>query len=351
MKLVCVPAVLLACCTASGEEAPLPYQKLWKQHFWKKTPNLVLDDMELVEMSLSPAVPGIRPMTAALASVIRETCHVDALTGPVRLEQMVSRAEDLKGGALSAREQKLLARLYSKVHDDYLKRHPEIEQPGMTIDITFGIRDVRRLEKSASDCETPEEIVRRIARLHGYGLFLEHRSRASFAEVKKALDIGLPVLVRKTGAWHVVFGCRLASMVYSCPETTTLMPLSHSLRESSLRDIKSHDPRTSSWDADRPIRSLRGRRTMDLNIMQDYDTDRGRIIPNNGSIVIEPFEEGRFEAWFVHSGERSAKGLDEDILKILGTARRPEAVPPETGDFSHDFWNRHYYRKIDLVLV
>ncbi|MHC5054353.1 MAG: hypothetical protein ACYTKD_06510 [Planctomycetota bacterium] len=314
-----------------------------------------MDNMELVEMGLSPAVPGIRPMIAAVGSAIRKTCHIDALKGPVTREQVVLRAQELKGDLLSAQERERVAGLYTELRADYLERHPKMQKRGMKVDITFGIRDVRCLEKSTPDCATPEEVVRRIGRLHGYDLLVEHQARVSLADLRKAVDSGMPVAIRSSRGekWRILFGYSAESLVYGVPEIIPIDRVLPSMDETAALTLRRHDPRNavpSFFGADWPLRRLRGDREMGIRIATDFETRADRIIPNNGSIVIEPFEDGRFDAWFFHSGERSVRGLDDDILRILGIAKHPEVVPPETGDLSQDLWNRHYYRKIDLVL-
>jgi len=341
-------SVLLHCASAAGGEEAGPYQELWKQHFWKKTPNLVLDDMELIEMSLFRAVPGIRPMTAALASALIKTCSFDALSGQVRLEQMIARAEKLKGGVLSAPEREGIAQLHATLCDEYLKQHPDMQGGGIKLDVTFGMGDVRRLERSASGCGTPEEVAERIRRLHGYDLILEHSPAASLASIRKAIDSGTPVILRTADAWHVAFGYAGNKLAYNEPLRTPVMKTAR--RRSHQRILKAIRETDSEKLRAVLLRGIRLDRAMGTKVKIDFETRFDIIIPDNGSIIIKPIEEGRFDAWFVHSGERSARGLDKDILEALDIAKRPEFIPPETGDLSQDLWNRHFFRKMDLVL-
>ncbi|MCX7934845.1 MAG: hypothetical protein N3A66_06250, partial [Planctomycetota bacterium] len=268
-------------------------------------------------MDLFKAVPGIRPMIAAMASGMQATCSVYALSGQVPQYLLARRAAELKGSPLTKEEENKINKLHENLMAEIYKRHPELRQSGMVLDITFGLRDVRYLEKNTAECKTPGEVVARIAKWHGYRLEMEYVPELSKAVLWKALTMGIPVVLRQGDNWHVAFGLSGNLVAYDLPADIPLLKTMTTLTHRDMwKAIRSPDTDPEIREA--MLRRIRRDYKDNFTITTDFRVNPDAVIPHDGSIVLEEFQESKFAAWFFHSGRESVEAWDPDICRTLG---------------------------------
>jgi hypothetical protein len=302
-------------------------QKIWANSIRGKAANAVLDEHEVIEMMLfsAQAKTGITARAAAITSVMYQTKAVQATKGPLPFSLLLQRATLLKGGALSAAEEKDLNQYYSKLVRQYVDARPGYKPGRFVMDITYGLGDVRNLQKTIKPCATIADAVKHIAFLHGYKCSFSAKDKGyDFVFVKEAIDRNVPVILQDDTRILLCFGYTVYNSqphLIFCEPINVPFTKTHCM--SGKEDLESIDPFVV---ASRKVESLGPKFTT------DYGITSGDQIPNKG-FYIEPFVKDKYKAYVLMDWRRSAEAHDDELRKLLKlstTSKVETAKLPDT---------------------
>jgi len=324
--VVCVCGVL----EASGKKQIDPQSAaLWNKYI-KDKPQRVLNHWNLVNgLRLCNLEKKIDNKLAAFATVaFGGTKGISVGDFVITEKKFIVYAQNLKGTSLTGNEKKEIKKLYDKVKKFYGDRSGpaqyltfwmgKVLALGLTVQKKEWLRSLKA-SIGIGDPKTDEEKfwikrwLNRIAKYHGWTAIFETGENIDFQTYQKAVDMHITPLIEKNGYYEIVFGyLRTSDVNYliiadlsKIPyETTGMFYLQREIE--AFEALPPDDPWRKMYEGDKKnlkfVRNLLVRSNM----------------PLHPGFSIEPFEKGKYHAYFIHSWKKSVEAWEPEIRKIIG---------------------------------
>ena len=299
--LLVLTIALLPVIAASGE-----HDKLWAEVVQGNPSPRILDDFEVIEgMLLLRAAGDIQPHAAAFASVAFETGGPGIGGFALTKKNLIANAAGLKNDAVTSAEQEALGKLSERAGKAYGDRPPAPYYG------TFMQGNALALQMTIKDAKGVEECLERMARLHGWVATLEKSGDCGFEKYKEAIDKHIPILLVRGDEWLVCFAyLRSGGKDYVVLANPKDVPLEKGGFVASARELEA--AKTDS----RIRRALEARKQALGDQPTDFCTSASK--PLLKGMWVEPFEKGRYQAYFIYGWHVSAEAWRKEIEEIVG---------------------------------
>lgn len=311
---VCLAAFLLVDAVGGAADlAPLgPGAEVWEKHVKDRPCPRVLADYHVLTTPLIPARAEISGRASALMSSAsalgRCDLHDPQLTEAFFLEY----ADRLKGNGLTEKERSRVAEAFKRY------RQSCDAYAGLPYYATFFSGQALVLSKTTQSAKTMEDALEQMTRKLGLVCTTERSARCDFERYQESLDKGIPVILERNGAYSLAFAYaqseRRASIaegiLAEVPFEPARWPLTREDREAA---------RKSKW-----VR-LGYEDRMEMTFPTEVTT-RSSIHLVKG-FAMEPFERGKYTAYFIYDWRVSAEGWHDEIAKAIGMKVAPREKP------------------------
>jgi len=303
--------------------------KLWNKYI-KDKPGLILDNWGLVGgLLLCKQAGSLDNRLANFATVVFSGSYGNSI-GEFALSEkkFIIFAQNLKGTALTDKEKQAVKELFKTAKKAYGDRSlpmkygtygmGEALKLGLTVNkkswldsikATFGIGD----KQSDEPKNWFRRALLRIGKYHGWIATLEEGKNISFNKYKKAVNKHIPVLLENNGVYYVAAGyLEDDKKQYLVIINLSIVPL----EKKGMTYLPKEKEYFESLPPDNPRRKMyEGNKKM---AMFAVDLQIRSKMPLPIGITIEPFEKGKYHAYFIHSWKKSVEAWEPEIRKIIG---------------------------------
>ena len=331
MVLVLAFCAQAASSTADAGDDYAPDKKsaeLWNKYI-KDKPDLILDNWGLVNgLRLYHQAGKLDNRlavfaTVAFASRYRVSIGDFALTE----KKFIILAQNLKGSALTDDEKDKVKNLFEEARKKYGDRTTPMQygtfsmgqalKLGLTVNASswlsavkakFGIGDPESFEPS----DWFERAVKRIAKYHGWTATVEKGGNTPFDKYRKSIDRHVPVIIERDGYYKLVVGYLVADNVdYILTADLAKTPL----EKTGMTYTPSEKEHFESLPPDNPWRKMYEGNRRNKRFVTDLRLRSA--MPLHPGFLFEPFEKGKYRAYFIHGWHKSLDAWKPEIRKIL----------------------------------
>ena len=245
----------------------------------------------------------------------------------LKQKDLIIYAQNLKGTALSDAEKKSIRDLYARIKQKYGDRSTPFNLGtfgmGKAFYLGLTVNDKSWLDKIKAKCgigdgddDEPKDWVERalyrIAKYHGWKAVLEKTQNATFLDYKKAIDGDIPVLLYRDKYYRILVGYLMTGKCnYLLTVDLKEIPV---ILEPSSPTPKAR-ARFEALPPDNPWRKTYEYEKTHLKFPTDLFVQSS--IPLHPGFLFEPFEKGKYRAYFIHDWQKSIDAWKSEIKKIL----------------------------------
>ena len=319
LVIVVFLAITAALLCGGTQPEPLVIDKasatIWQAEIHNRNSPGILDNWEIIEgLPLCKEAGAVDNRLAAFATVAffgepRVGIKEFALTE----RKFVVLAQNIKGMELSTEESKKMADLFKKVTREYGERK-SASQYG-----TFMMGDALSLDETIKKCQNPREAVERIGKVHGWVASLEHGVNVPFEKCKEAIDKRIPILLEREHRYTVGIGyVRANGIDYLVVADLSKTPM----EKAGMSYMPKEHEHFQGLPPDDPARKMYENDLKRKTFVVDFVVSSTK--PLVAGITIEPFDQARYEAYFIYNWRISAEAWHDEIAQVVGAARLPE---------------------------
>jgi hypothetical protein len=307
---------------AKGPEVDQTSEKLWEAHIHDRPAGRIIDNWELAEgLPLCKEAGDVGNRLAAFATVAfyggpRARINEFAFTE----KQLTVAAQEIKGSWLTKKEKSRVLKLLRRARRQYGDRK------GAAFYGTFLMGAALSLEKTIGAAGSIERCVQKIGKFHGWLATVESGTDLPYERFEESIDRHIPVLIERQGRYEVCVGYLETGQ----KRHLVIADLSKTPMERKgmtyLPDEKTY---FESLPPDHPERIAYENARKRKEFVTDLVVSSEK--PLMPGFRIEPFERGRYTAYFIHQWRQSTEAWREEIIDIVGKPKE-ERRKNERGD-------------------
>ena len=247
-------------------------------------------------------------------------------------KDLIILAQNLKGTALTDTEKKSIKELYARIKRKFGNRSTPFRLGtfgmGKAFYLGLTVNDKSWLEKIKAKCgigdsdrnepkDWVERALYRIAKYHGWKAVLEKTQNATLLDYKKAIDGDFPVLLYRNKYYKVLVGYLMTEkrnylLTVDLKEIPVILEPSYPTpsERAHFEALPPDDPWRKTWEYNQK------------NLKFPTDLFVQSSIPLHPGFLFEPFEKGKYRAYFIHGWHKSLDAWKPEIRKILGLDKK-----------------------------